>query len=82
MTGILTIPNHKSNTKYPVVLGIAGSKGWGEHHFEYLKMYQDMGIATFQLQSFKSRDETSTVGTQNTVTHAMIILDSYRALEK
>ena len=45
-------------------------------------MYQDMGIATFQLQSFKSRGETSTVGTQNTVTMPMIILDSYRALEE
>ena len=82
VTGILTIPDKNNNKKYPVVVGVAGSSGWGEHHFEYLKMYQDMGIATFQLQSFKSRGETSTVGTQNTVTIAMIILDSYRALEK
>ena len=45
-------------------------------------MYREMGIATFQLQSFESRNEVSTVGTQNTVTTPMIILDSYRALEK
>jgi dienelactone hydrolase len=81
VTGILTIPENVTG-KIPLVIGVAGSSGWGSHHFEYLKMYQDMGIATFQLQSFKSRGETSTVGTQNTVTHAMIILDSYRALEK
>ena len=81
VTGILTIPNKKKK-KYPVVIGVAGSSGWGEHHFEYLKMYQDAGIATLQLQSFKSRNETSTVGTQNTVTIPMVILDSYRALEK
>ena len=81
VSGILTIPEN-AGSQVPLVIGVAGSSGWGEHHFEYLKMYQDMGIATFQLQSFKSRDETSTVGTQNTVTHAMIILDSYRALEK
>ncbi|MBI44989.1 MAG: hypothetical protein CMG66_02345 [Candidatus Marinimicrobia bacterium] len=81
VSGILTIPENVSDN-IPLVIGVAGSSGWGEHHFEYLKMYQDMGIATFQLQSFKSRGETSTVGTQNTVTHAMIILDSYRALEK
>ena len=81
VSGILTIPDN-ADGKVPLVIGVAGSSGWGEHHFEYLKMYQDMGIATFQLQSFKSRNETSTVGTQNTVTHAMIILDSYRALEK
>lgn len=81
VTGILTIPDKKKK-KYPVVIGVAGSSGWGEHHFEYLKMYQDAGIATLQLQSFKSRNETSTVGTQNTVTIPMVILDSYRALEK
>jgi len=81
VSGVLTIPDNV-NDNIPLVIGVAGSDGWGEHHFEYLKMYQDMGIATFQLQSFKSRGETSTVGTQNTVTHAMIILDSYRALDK
>ena len=80
--GILTIPDNVKNKKVPLVIGVAGSKGWGSHHFEYLKMYQDAGIATFQLQSFKSRGETSTVGTQNTVTIPMVILDSYRALEK
>ena len=82
VTGILTIPDNVSKDKYPLVIGIAGSKGWGEHHIKYLKMYQEMGIATFQLQSFKSRNETSTVGTQNTVTVPMIILDSYAALEE
>ena len=82
VSAILTIPNNTNGEKVPLIIGVAGSKGWGEHHFEYLKMYQEMGIATLQLQSFKSRDETSTVGTQNTVTIAMIILDSYRALEK
>ena len=80
--GILTIPDNFDKEKFPLIIGVAGSKGWGEHHFEYLEMYQEMGIATFQLQSFKSRDETSTVGTQNTVTIPMIILDSYAALKE
>ena len=44
-------------------------------------MYQSMGIATFELQSFKSREINSTVGTQVDVTTAMMILDSYRAFE-
>ena len=79
--GVLTMPDNVKD-KVPVVIGIAGSKGWGEHHFEYLKMYQEMGIATFQLQSFKSRGETSTVGTQNTVTIPMVIMDSYSALNE
>tara|TARA_B100001989_G_C24550921_1_gene474639 strand:+ start:4613 stop:5581 length:969 start_codon:yes stop_codon:yes gene_type:complete len=80
--GLLQIPESDDKNKFPLVIGVAGSIGWGEHHLEYLKMYREMGIATFQLQSFESRNEISTVGTQNTVTTPMIILDSYRALEK
>ena len=82
VSGILRLPNDVGDKMVPLVIGVAGSKGWGEHHLKYLKMYQDMGIATFELKSFESRGETSTVGTQNTVTIPMMILDSYRALEE
>ena len=44
-------------------------------------MYQKNGFATFELNSFKSRDISSTVGSQVEVTTAAIILDAYRALE-
>lgn len=82
--GKLTIPIDSSNLekKYPLVVGVAGSLGWSKHHLEYLQMYREMGIATFELNSFKSRGITTTVGTQNEVTIAAMILDSYRALEK
>lgn len=40
-----------------------------------------MGIATFEIKCFESRNVTSTVGTQTSVTTAMMILDSYRALD-
>ena len=40
-----------------------------------------MGIATFELNSFKSRNIVSTVGSQTEVTTAAIVLDAYRALE-
>lgn len=70
------------NKKYPLIIGVAGSLGWADHHFEYMKMYRDMGIATFELNSFKSRNVTSTVGTQVEVTTASMILDAYRAFEK
>ncbi len=56
--------------------------GWRKHHLDYIKMYQEEGYATFELNSFKSRGISSTVGSQNQVTVAAIILDSYRALEK
>ena len=81
--GNLVIPDDTLNPqkKYPLIIGVAGSLGWGEHHYKYLKMYQEMGIATFELNSFKSRNITSTVGTQNEITIAAMILDAYRAFE-
>ena len=82
--GQLTLPVDSLNPqkKYPLVIGVAGSLGWRQHHKDYMKMYQDMGLATFELNSFKSRGITSTVGSQDQVTIAGIILDAYRALEK
>ena len=82
--GQLTIPTDslKPNKKYPLIIGVAGSLGWRKHHLEYMDMYQKDGFATFELNSFKSRNITSTVGSQDEVTTAAIILDAYRALEK
>ena len=81
--GILTLPNDSvSNQKYPLIIGVAGSLAWRDHHYEYLDMYKQAGFATFELKSFKSRDIESTVGSQVEVTTAMMILDAYRALEK
>ena len=45
-------------------------------------MYQKMGFATFELNSFQSRNITSTVGSQVEITTAAMILDAYRAFEK
>ena len=82
--GQLTIPvdSLNSDKKHPLIIGVAGSMGWRKHHLDYLKMYQEQGYATFQLNSFKSRGITSTVGSQDEVTIAAVILDAYRALEK
>ena len=81
--GFLTLPdNIQDNQKVPLIIGVAGSKGWSDHHLDYLENYRKLGIATFQLRSFKSRGVSSTVGSQIDVTHAMMILDSYRALEE
>ena len=82
--GELVIPydSLNPNKKYPLIIGVAGSMGWKSHHLEYLKMYQDLGFATFELNSFKSRDIKSTVGEQNQVTTAAMVVDAYKALEK
>lgn len=79
--GILRFPKNIQNKKYPLVLGVNGSKNWADHHLEYMAMYREMGFATFEIQSFNSRNISSTVGDQTSVTTAMMILDSYKALE-
>ena len=80
--GTLVFPdNFNSQTRYPLIVGVAGSLNWGTHHLKYLEMYRELGFATFQLQSFDSRNVQSTVGSQVEVTSAMMILDSYLALE-
>ena len=79
--GILRFPAGVERKNLPLVIAAAGSKDWADHHLEYLSMYRDMGVATFELQSFASRDIKSTVGTQVDVTTAMMILDAYRALD-
>ena len=79
--GILKLPENYSKNKYPLIIGVAGSLGWKDHHREILEIYRQMGIATFELHSFKSRGVESTVGEQIKVTTAMMILDSYKALD-
>ena len=73
--GQLTVPLDTINPikKYPLIIGVAGSEGWKDHHYDYMKMYQDMGYATFELNSFKSRNIVSTVGKQNQVTVAAMV---------
>ena len=80
--GQLTLPvdSLQADKKYPLIIGVAGSLGWRQHHLDYLKMYQEQGFATFELNSFKSRGVSSTVGSQVEVTIASVILDAYRAL--
>ena len=82
--GELIIPfdSLQPNKKHPLIIGVAGSLGWRNHHLDYLKMYQNLGFATFQLKSFKSRNIVSTVGEQNQVTTAAMIVDVYKALDE
>ena len=64
------------------MVGVAGSLGWGDHHYGYMNRYLDMGIATITLHSFKSRGIQSTVGEQISVTIAMMVHDSYMLLNE
>ncbi len=78
--GILTKPDAVG--VFPVVIGVAGSAGWGAHHYGYLERYLEMGFAVFSLHSFKSRNVESTVGEQLSVTIPMMIHDAFMALNK
>ena len=78
--GILTKPDTLGI--FPVIIGVAGSAGWGEHHYDYLERYLKMNFAVFSLHSFKSRNIESTVGEQLTVTIPMMIYDAFMALNK
>ena len=78
--GILTKPDTLG--VFPVIIGVAGSAGWAEHHYGYLERYLEMGFAVFSLHSFKSRGVESTVGKQLTVTIPMMILDAFSALKE
>ena len=78
--GILTKPDEIG--VFPVIIGIAGSVGWGKHHYGYLERYLDMGFAVLSLHSFKSRSVESTVGEQLAVTLPMVVYDAFMALGK
>ena len=78
--GILTKPDEIG--VFPVIIGVAGSVGWGKHHYGYLERYLDMGFAVLSLHSFKSRSVESTVGEQLSVTLPMVVYDAFMALGK
>ena len=80
VSAILKLPS--GDGPFPLVIGVAGSLDWGPHHLEYLEMLRLAGIATLEMQSFSSRGVRSTVGSQIEVTTAMMVLDSYRALDE
>ena len=78
--GVLTKPDREG--VFPLVIGVAGSAGWGDHHYGYLERYVQNGFAVFSLHSFKSRNVESTVGEQLSVTIPMVIHDAFKALNK
>ena len=60
----------------PLVMVVNGSIILADHHLDYMRMFREIGFATFELQSFNSRNVKSTVGEQISVTTDRIILDA------
>jgi dienelactone hydrolase len=77
--GVLKIPETKG-PKVGAIVFVHGSGGWRKKHERWLKLFNDMGMATFRLDGFKPRKVSSTVGSQIDVTSAMLTADAYNAL--
>ena len=80
--GILSIPKTPKSQKMPLIIGVAGSNGWSEHHYAYMDRFLKNGFAIFTLHSFESRNVVSTVGEQISATIPMIIYDAFMALKE
>jgi len=83
--GMLTIPKN-SEGKVPAMIYMHGSGGGftksaNERINPWLKMFNEMGIATFKIDSFKGRGVKSTVGDQRAVSSAEMVVDVYKALD-
>jgi dienelactone hydrolase len=61
------------------IVALHGSKGWMRHHQEHINGWLDAGLAVCKVNSFTSRKIESTVDDQLSVTHAMMLVDAFRA---
>ena len=61
------------------VIAHHGSMGWADHHQDHINGWLDSGLAVCKVNSFISRSIDSTVDDQLTVTHAMMLVDAFRA---
>jgi dienelactone hydrolase len=80
VSGILKIPKPTTD-KVGAIVFVHGSGGWRKSHERWLRTFNDMGIATFRLSSFKPRGISRTVGSQTEVTSSMMTADAYNALK-
>ena len=77
--GYFTIP--EGSGKFPAVVILHNSGGYKAHtQSRYVKMLNEMGIATFSLDSFGPRHVKNTVPDESVVTEQMMLADAYAAL--
>jgi dienelactone hydrolase len=80
IAGQLRFPQGVSGRLPAVILqhGSGGSNAWDEH---WAKTFNEMGIASFLVDSFSGRGLTSTSSNQALLGRFNMILDAYRALD-
>src|SRR6202048_1997893 len=66
--------------RLPVVIFIAGSSGFGPVSDVWDRQFEEMGISTFEMDSFAGRGIVSTVIDQSQLGWFNMILDLYRSL--
>ena len=69
----------KGEPPFPCVIALHGSNGWMGHHQDHIEGWVNAGLAVCKVYSFSSRAIDSTVHDQLTVTHAMMLVDAFRA---
>ena len=59
------------------VIAHHGSKGWATHHQDHIDGWINAGLAVCKVNSFSARGIDSTVDDQLSVTHAMMLVDTF-----
>ncbi len=80
IAGELRIPTSGSD-RLPAVILLHGSGGNGGYTDDWARFLNQLGIATFALDSFTGRGITSVVNDQSQLGRTAGIVDAYRALE-
>jgi acetyl esterase/lipase len=80
LAGELRLPRGTSG-RIPVVLLLHGSGGVNGGHELWAKHFNEMGVASFVLDSFSERGITSTSTNQALLGRLNMILDAYRAFD-
>lgn len=78
--GDLVFPNDSSE-KVPAIVFFHGSGGIQAKHSQWLTKLHQMGVATFQVDSFDGRGISSIIGEQERLPHPSMLVDAYMALK-
>ncbi len=80
LAGVLRLPQSGS-AALPAVILLHGSSGISGMEGGWVRVLNDMGVATFMIDSYTGRGITSTVNDQAQLGRLAMIIDAYRALE-
>ncbi|MGI9487473.1 MAG: dienelactone hydrolase family protein [Geminicoccaceae bacterium] len=71
----------ESDERIPAMVLVHGSGGRAATNPAWKSMFRELGIATFEVDSFAGRGISSTVGNQSRVRATMMVSDAFNALE-